>query len=244
MLLGAVLKFCPTTVEVSSYRGCKPLANLWLAASVERPTELRYEAYRMKVGIKSAMSTAFCCAVLTGACASTGGTPHPFPTPAARSKPTAPPPDAPAPPSTVPAAAAPGDATPAPRRAAISEYDVVGTALDLRGTPYKNGGTDRSGFDCSGFTQYVFAQYGLSLPREVRDQFNTGRPVDWKALEPGDLIFFSTTEAGASHVGIAVGGDAFVHAPSTSGVVRVERFSSSYWAPRFVGGRRVLSDNP
>ena len=85
--------------------------------------------------------------------------------------------------------------------------------------------------------------HGLSLPRDVY-QFKTGKPVDQKALEPGDLIFFTTTDPGASHVGIAVGGDAFVHAPSTSGVVRVERISSSYWAPRFIGGRRVLSDSP
>jgi len=209
----------------------------------------------MKVAIKSAMSVAFCCAVLSGACASTGGTPHPFPTPTARSRPAPPPPVAAAPATTEPVAAAPDTtapvgtppvaATPAPRRAVISEYDLVGTALDLRGIPYKNGGTDRSGFDCSGFTQYVFAQYGLSLPREVRDQFKTGQPVvDWKALEPGDLIFFTTTEPGASHVGIAVGGDAFVHAPSTTGVVRVERFSSSYWAPKFIGARRVISENP
>jgi cell wall-associated NlpC family hydrolase len=187
---------------------------------------------------------ALCCAVLSGACASTGGTPHPFPAPATRSRPGEPAPDATAPVTTAPVASAPAAATPTPRRAAISEYDLVGTALDLRGIPYKNGGTDRSGFDCSGFTQFVFAQYGLSLPRDVREQFKTGKPVDWKTLEPGDLIFFSTTEPGASHVGIAVGGDAFVHAPSTSGVVRVERFSSSYWAPRFIGGRRVLSENP
>jgi cell wall-associated NlpC family hydrolase len=128
-------------------------------------------------------------------------------------------------------------------RSTISEYDVVGTALDLRGVPYKNGGADPGGFDCSGFTQYVFALYGVTLPREVRDQFKTGTAVDRKTLEPGDLIFFTTTEPGASHVGIAVGGDEFVHAPSTSGVVRVERFSSSYWATRFIGGRRVLSEN-
>jgi cell wall-associated NlpC family hydrolase len=196
----------------------------------------------MKARIKPVVGMAVCCAVLSGACASTGGTPHPFPTPAARSRPGEPAPDTTV--TTAPPPAAPAAAPSSPRRAAISEYDLVGTALDLRGIPYKNGGTDRSGFDCSGFTQYVFAQYGLSLPREVHEQFKTGKPVNWKALEPGDLIFFSTTEPGASHVGIAVGGDAFVHAPSTSGVVRVERFSSGYWAPRFVGGRRVLSDNP
>lgn len=178
--------------------------------------------------VKVAAIVALCCAVLSAACASTGGTPHPFPTPGPRSTPTA--------------SAAPPSVPESPR-AIVSEYDVVGTALNLRGVPYKNGGTDPSGFDCSGFTQYVFAKYGVSLPREVRDQFKTGTPIDRQTLEPGDLIFFTTTEPGASHVGIAVGGDEFVHAPSTSGVVRVERFSSSYWAPRFVGGRRVLSEN-
>jgi len=178
----------------------------------------------VKVGVVVALS----CAALSGACASRGATPHPFPTPGSVSR---------------PAASAPPPSEPESSRAAISEYDVVGTALDLRGVPYKNGGTDPGSFDCSGFTQYVFAKYGISLPREVRDQFNTGTPVDRKTLEPGDLIFFTTTEPGASHVGIAVGGDEFVHAPSTSGVVRVERLSSSYWAPRFIGGRRVLSEN-
>lgn len=178
--------------------------------------------------VRVALILALSGAALSGACASAGGTPHPFPTPGARSKPSAPP---------------PFPSTPESLRTPISEYDVAGTALDLRGAPYKNGGTDPRGFDCSGFTQYVFAKYGVSLPREVKDQFKTGTPVDRQALEPGDLIFFTTTEPGASHVGIAVGGDEFVHAPSTSGVVRVERFSSSYWAPRFIGGRRVLSEN-
>ena len=166
------------------------------------------------------------CSLFAGACASTGATPHPFPVPGTRPKPNAP--------------AAP---SPEPRRTPINEYDLVGMALDLRGTPYKDGGTDPSGFDCSGFTQYVFAKYGVPLPREVRDQFKTGKPVDRKSLEPGDLIFFTTTEPGASHVGIAVGGDSFIHAPSTSGVVRVERISSGYWAPRFVGGRRLSPDD-
>jgi cell wall-associated NlpC family hydrolase len=188
--------------------------------------------------VRRAASLALLSAILTGACASTGGTPRPFPTPGARAKP--------APPAAPPAAPteAPHAATEAPRRSPVSEYDLVGTALTLRGTPYKNGGTDSNGFDCSGFTQYVFAQHGLSLPREVREQFKTGKPVDRKALAAGDLIFFTTTEPGASHVGIAVGGDEFVHAPSTSGVVRVERFSSSYWAPRLLGGRRVLPEDP
>jgi cell wall-associated NlpC family hydrolase len=131
-----------------------------------------------------------------------------------------------------------------PAPSPISQTDLVGTALQLRGIPYRNGGSDLSGFDCSGFTQYVFAQYGVVLPRDVRNQFTAGKSVNRKELAPGDLIFFTTTEPGASHVAIVVGGDAFVHAPSTSGVVRVERLNSNYWAGRFVGGRRVLPEQP
>jgi cell wall-associated NlpC family hydrolase len=77
------------------------------------------------------------------------------------------------------------------------------------------------------------------MPREVREQYREGKNVDRARLEPGDLVFFSTTTPGASHVGIAVGGDQFVHAPSERGVVRVEALSAQYWASRFIGARRV-----
>ena len=99
--------------------------------------------------------------------------------------------------------------------------------------------TDPDGFDCSGFVKYVFEQHGLQMPRDVRQQFDVGTTVDAASLEPGDLVFFTTVAPGASHVGIAVGGDQFVHAPSTSGVVRVEHLSAQYWANRFVGAKRV-----
>ncbi len=118
-------------------------------------------------------------------------------------------------------------------------YALVGTALALRGSPYRNGGSDPHGFDCSGFTLFVYAQYGVTLPRDVADQFRQGKTVKPDAIAPGDLIFFTTTGPGASHVAIAVGGDEFVHAPSSSGVVRVERISSGYWAPKFLGARRI-----
>jgi cell wall-associated NlpC family hydrolase len=113
-------------------------------------------------------------------------------------------------------------------------------ALSLRGAPYRNGGHDPSGFDCSGFVHYVFNQNGVRVPRTVTEQFRAGRDVDPPALEAGDLVFFTTVTSGASHVGISIGGDEFVHAPSGAGAVRVERLSAPYWSPRFVGVKRVL----
>jgi cell wall-associated NlpC family hydrolase len=114
--------------------------------------------------------------------------------------------------------------------------------MGLLGVPYRNGGSDLRGFDCSGFTQYVFATAGEHLPRETREQFMLGRPVPLGEQRAGDLIFFTTTAPGASHVGIAVGGDGFVHAPSSRGVVRVELLTMSYWSRRLVGIRRVATD--
>lgn len=153
-----------------------------------------------------------------GGCASTGAVPRPFPRPGGG-------PPAPAVP---PASAGVADG-----------YALAGTALQLRGVPYRNGGSDPAGFDCSGFVWYVFAQHGVAMPRTVDGQFRAGRPVRADALEPGDLVFFSTVAPGASHVGVVIGGDEFVHAPSSNGEVRVERLSSPYWSTRYVGARRV-----
>ena len=165
-------------------------------------------------------------AAATG-CATTGATPRPFPTP----NPPAVTGSVPRPATGVPAA---------PAAAPAAGYGVAGTALSLRGAPYRNGGSDPAGFDCSGFVKYVFEQNGVAVPRTVSEQFRAGRAVQGAQLEAGDLVFFSTVSAGASHVGIAIGGDEFVHAPSGAGSVRVERMSASYWATRFVGARRVL----
>jgi cell wall-associated NlpC family hydrolase len=169
-------------------------------------------------------------AAVSAACATTGATPAPFPRP-----------HAPAPP-----AEAPGSPNPTPRPSAggaprlNAGYEVTGTALRLRGTPYRNGGSDPAGFDCSGFVKYVFGENGINVPRKVSDQFRAGRNVDTQQLQAGDLVFFTTVSPGASHVGIVIGGDEFVHAPSGAGEVRVERLSASYWSTRFVGARRVL----
>lgn len=143
-------------------------------------------------------------------------------------------------PSVAPPTSRPAFPTPAgPESGTADGYALSGTALSLRGAPYRNGGTDPNGFDCSGFVKYVFGQHGVLMPREVRDQYRTGKKVDRDRLEPGDLVFFSTVAPGASHVGIVIGGDQFVHAPSERGAVRVESLSQSYWASRYVGARRV-----
>jgi peptidoglycan DL-endopeptidase CwlO len=118
-------------------------------------------------------------------------------------------------------------------------HRVVADALDLRGVPYRNGGVDPRGFDCSGFVAYVLARHGLAVPRQTAAQFKAGVAVSRGELQPGDLVFFTTVAPGASHVGIALDDDEFVHAPSSRGVVRVERLTLPYWQRRFVGARRV-----
>jgi len=117
---------------------------------------------------------------------------------------------------------------------------LAATALEYRGVPFVDGGTSPSGFDCSGFTYFVFQQHGIDIPRVAADQYRAGRPIKATAIQPGDLLFFQTVAPGASHVALALGGNAFVHAPSARGRVRVERLSSSYWSRRFLGARRFL----
>ena len=173
-------------------------------------------------------------ACATMACASTGAVPQPFPVPGGPPSATTPAPAS----EPIPA----GTPSAPPPSAASNGYAISGSALLLRGTPYKNGGRDPSGFDCSGFVWYVFDQNGVHVPRTVSEQFRAGADVDPSDLRAGDLVFFDTingSRQSATHVGISIGGDEFVHAPSTTGEVRVERLGSSYWGPRFVGARRM-----
>ena len=153
---------------------------------------------------------------LAAGCASSGRqpVPRPFPTPG--------------PP------ASPGALVPANAR------ELVDAALKLVGTPYRDGGSTPAGFDCSGFVQYVFAQEGVRLPRTVGELAETGAPVEAARIRAGDLLFFTTTAPGPTHVAIALGDGRFVHAPSSRGVVRVDGFVGSYWPPRFLFSRRVI----
>ncbi len=120
----------------------------------------------------------------------------------------------------------------------IKHGTIMATALSLRGVPYLNGGISPRGFDCSGFTKYVFEQHRISLPRLVSDQFKIGANVSSDSIVAGDLVFFSTVAAGPSHVGLAISEEQFVHAPSHTGVVRVENLNSRYWTNRYIGAKR------
>ena len=111
---------------------------------------------------------------------------------------------------------------------------VVGIAMHYLGVPYVWGGASPRGFDCSGLVMYVFAQIGVSLPHSTYSQVGMGTPVSINQLQPGDLVFF----AGASHVGIYIGGGQFIHAPHTGDVVKISSLSG-YYASAFYAARRI-----
>lgn len=114
-------------------------------------------------------------------------------------------------------------------------------AKDLIGIKYKLGGSSpKTGFDCSGFVRYVFNEgAGIKLPRSSREMRRVGSAVDLKSLKPGDLIFFKIN---TSHVGIYIGDNKFVHAPSTGRSVAIDSLVGSFFQDRVVGARRVISE--
>jgi cell wall-associated NlpC family hydrolase len=119
--------------------------------------------------------------------------------------------------------------------------DLIQTAYNLQGINYQLGGEFPGvGFDCSGFVRYVFARNHVDVPRTVAEQFSVGSDVNLKNVREGDLVFFSTIAPGATHVGLVLDRDTFIHAPGAGGVVRTERLTTPYWQQRIVGVKRVL----
>ena len=118
---------------------------------------------------------------------------------------------------------------------------IIDRALDLIGVRYRRSGDrPQTGFDCSGFVDYVYRDgMGLILPRVSREISKAGAPVSKDKLEPGDLVFFNTMRHAFSHVGIYLGNNLFVHAPRTGQSVRIDDLQELYWARHYNGARRI-----
>jgi peptidoglycan DL-endopeptidase CwlO len=125
-------------------------------------------------------------------------------------------------------------ASPLPAAPPAQYGGVVGIAMQYLGIPYVYGGSSPSGFDCSGFVMYVYAQVGVSLPHNAAAQYGYGTPVDRSQLQPGDLVFFN----GLGHNGIYIGGGQFIHSPHTGDVVKISSLSGWY-SSTWVGARRL-----
>lgn len=118
---------------------------------------------------------------------------------------------------------------------------IVALAKQYLGCPYVYGGNGPNKFDCSGFTKYIFAQFGYSINRTATAQLSNGVSVSRSQLQPGDLVFFKyNTSKAVSHVGIYIGGGKFIHASSTSCAVCISDMSSGHYNNVYVYGRRVL----
>ena len=115
---------------------------------------------------------------------------------------------------------------------------LMGIANQYIGVPYVFGGNDPSGFDCSGFTRYVYSAVGIDLPRMADEQYNVGSYVSRSFLQPGDLVFFTTYLPGVSHVGIYIGNNQFINASNNG--VSIYNLDSRYWSSRYGGARRVM----
>lgn len=134
------------------------------------------------------------------------------------------------------------DETPADNPAAtVSGSEIVSLAQQYLGVPYVYGGSSPSGFDCSGFTMYIFAQVGVKLPHGATSQLSYGASVSRSELQPGDLVFFQDYGAVASHVGIYIGGDQFIHASSSyynGHCVVISSLTETYYNSHYYTARR------
>ncbi len=116
---------------------------------------------------------------------------------------------------------------------------IVDSATAMLGQPYRYGGAAPGGFDCSGLVVYATAGAGLRLPRTAREQLHSGSPIGRRDLQAGDLVFMHLARK-ELHVGIAIDGDRFVHAPSRGGYVRIDSLSAPPYARGYLAARRIV----
>ncbi len=118
--------------------------------------------------------------------------------------------------------------------------EVALRAIAQVGTPYRYGGADLHGFDCSGLVFFIHRELGVTVPRTAAEQYAASQPVNVRRLEPGDLLFFRTTQRKrVTHVGIYAGGGRFIHAPQTGRMIELRDLSDDYYGPRLVGAGRL-----
>jgi cell wall-associated NlpC family hydrolase len=130
---------------------------------------------------------------------------------------------------------APVPASEVPRRKSI-----LRTARKYLGVPYRYGGDDPRGFDCSGFVMYVYEANNISLPRATKAQFDRGKRISLGRVRPGDLLFFQTSRRRISHVGIYAGKGRFIHAPSSGKRISYASLENIYWKKRFRGAATYI----
>jgi cell wall-associated NlpC family hydrolase len=187
-------------------------------ATERRPVARRQPGTRRRSGLRAILGITLLLSVGCG------------PKPVFRTPPSGRAPSRPAPTPEAPAPA------PAPAPTVVEEV-----ASGWVGTPYRYGGTDERGIDCSALAQYILGDLGARLPRTTKAQRRTGKRVALGEIRPGDLLFFRLESSRVNHVGVALGRDRFVHSSSSRGVV-VDRLMDDYFARRVVEARRVLSD--
>lgn len=117
---------------------------------------------------------------------------------------------------------------------------VINTAKQYMGVPYVWGGETPTGFDCSGFTQYVLKQNGIKIPRTAAEQYQSGVSIMKSNLKTGDLVFFTTYKPGASHVGFYMGDGKFIHASSGAKQVTISSLDEAYYTEKYIGARRYI----
>lgn len=121
------------------------------------------------------------------------------------------------------------------------KQELMLQSMQLLGTPYRWGGGDKTGFDCSGLVQYVYQRaIDFKLPRTAKEMASSSQSVAKKDLQVGDLIFFNTSGNDVSHVGIYIGDNRFIHAPRSGTYVQIESLHKPYYAQRWVKSGRFL----